>query len=151
MFAFYFSLICFCGGGLVAKSCPTLATLWTVACQPPLSMGFSGEEYWSGLPFPTPGDLPNPGIKPESLVSLGLACRFFTIYVTGSPLFPSLLRFLSVQSVMPPNHLILCCRLLFPSIFPSIRVFSSEKALHSGWPTYWSFNISISPSREYSD
>ena len=39
---------------------------WTVACQPPLSMGFSRQEYWSGLPFPPPGDLPDPGIEPES-------------------------------------------------------------------------------------
>ena len=42
------------------------ATPWTVACQAPLSMGFSGQEYWSGLPFPSPGDLPNPGIEPGS-------------------------------------------------------------------------------------
>ena len=54
------------GGGLVAKSFPTLMTSWTVACQAPLSMGFSRQEYWSGLPFPSPGDLPNPGIKPGS-------------------------------------------------------------------------------------
>ena len=50
-------------GGLVAKSCPTLATPWTVACQVPLSMGFSRQDYWSWLPFPSPGDLPNPGIE----------------------------------------------------------------------------------------
>ena len=54
------------GGGLVTKSCPTLATPWTVACQAPLPMGFFRLEYWSGLPFPSPGDLPNPGIKPGS-------------------------------------------------------------------------------------
>ena len=54
------------GGGLVAKSCPTLETLWTVACQAPPSMGFSGQNYWSGLPFPSPGDLPDPGIEPMS-------------------------------------------------------------------------------------
>ena len=48
--------------GLVAKLCPTLATPWTVSCQAPLSMGFYIQEYWSGLPFPSPGDLPNPGI-----------------------------------------------------------------------------------------
>jgi len=54
------------GGGLVAKLCPTLATPWTVVCQVPLSMRFSRQEYWSGLPFPSPGDLPNPGIKPWS-------------------------------------------------------------------------------------
>ena len=52
--------------GLVAKLCLTLETLWTVACQSPLSMGFSRQEYWSGLPFPSPGDLPNPGIEPWS-------------------------------------------------------------------------------------
>ena len=54
------------GGGLVAKSCPTLAIPWTVAHQDPLSMGFSRQEYWSGLLFPSPGDLPNPGIEPGS-------------------------------------------------------------------------------------
>ena len=54
------------GGGLVAKSCLTLATPWTVACQAPLSMGFSRQEYWNGLSFPSPRDLPNPGIEPGS-------------------------------------------------------------------------------------
>ena len=54
------------GGGVVAKSCPTLVTPWTVACQASLTMGFSRQEYWSGLPFPSPGDLPNPGIEPRS-------------------------------------------------------------------------------------
>ena len=54
------------GGGLVAKSCLTLVTPWTVARQASLSMGFSRQEYWSGLPFPSLGDLPNPGIEPES-------------------------------------------------------------------------------------
>ena len=49
------------------------ATLWTVAHQASLSMGFSRQEYWSGLPCPTPGDLPDPGIKPVSLVSPSLA------------------------------------------------------------------------------
>ena len=52
------SISAYGGGGFVAKSCPTLATPWTVACQAPLSMGFSRQEYWSGLPFPSPGDLP---------------------------------------------------------------------------------------------
>ena len=54
------------GGGLVAKSCPTLVAPWTVARQAPLSMGFSRKEYWSGLPLPSPGYLPNPGIEPGS-------------------------------------------------------------------------------------
>ena len=54
------------GDGLVGESCPTLVTLWTVACQAPLSMGFSRQQLWSGLPFPSPRDLPDPGIKPGS-------------------------------------------------------------------------------------
>ena len=56
----------FCGGGLFTKSCLTLATPWTVAHQAPLSMRFSRQEYWNGLPFPSPRDLPNPEIKPRS-------------------------------------------------------------------------------------
>ena len=56
----------FFGGGIVAKSCPTLVTPWTVACQAPLSMGFSRLEYWSGLPFASLMDLPDPRIKPGS-------------------------------------------------------------------------------------
>ena len=54
------------GGGLVAKLCLTLMTPWTVTCQAPLSLGFSRQEYWSGLPFPSPGDLLNPGIESRS-------------------------------------------------------------------------------------
>ena len=63
----------------------------------------------------------------------------------------SLLKLMSIESVMPPNHLILCHPLLLlPSIFPSIRVFSSESGLHIRWPKDWSFSFSISPSNEYS-
>ena len=63
----------------------------------------------------------------------------------------SLLRFISIESAMPSIYLILCCPLLFlPSIFPNIRVFSNELALHSRWPKYWSFSFGISPSNEYS-
>ena len=62
----------------------------------------------------------------------------------------SLLKLMSIESVMPSNHLILCCPLLLPSIFPSIRVFSNESVLHIRWPKYWSFSFSISPSNEYS-
>ena len=54
------------GGGLVAKSCLTLETPWTAACKAPLSMGFSRQEYWSEFPFPSPGDLPNPGVELRS-------------------------------------------------------------------------------------
>ena len=58
-------------------------TPWTAAHQAPPSMGFSRQEYWSGLPFPSPGDLPNPGIKPESPASPALARRFFTTEPPG--------------------------------------------------------------------
>ena len=63
----------------------------------------------------------------------------------------NLLKLMSTESVMPSNHLILCRPLLLlPSMFPSIRVFSNELALHFRWPKYWSSSLSISPSNEYS-
>ena len=67
------------------QSCPTLwtVTLWIIACQAPLSVGFSRQEFWSSLPFPSPGD-PNPGIEPASLVSPALAIGFFTTSTTCS-------------------------------------------------------------------
>ena len=58
----------------------------TVACQAPQSTGFSRQEYWSGLPFPPPGYLPNPGVKPVSPVSPALAGRFFTTESPGKPI-----------------------------------------------------------------
>ena len=65
--------------------------------------------------------------------------------------FQSLLKLMSIESVMPSNHLILCHPLLLlPSIFPSIRVFSSESVFHIRWPKYWIFSFNISPSNEYS-
>ena len=73
--------ICVCV--LSRFSCVWLfATLWTVAHQVPLPMGFSRQEYWSGLPCPPPGDLPGPGIKLTSLMSSALAGRFFTTHTT---------------------------------------------------------------------
>ena len=61
-----------------------------------------------------------------------------------------LLKLMSIKSVMPSNHLILCHPLLLPSIFPRIRVFYNESVLHIRWPKYWSFSFSISPSNDYS-
>ena len=76
------------------------------------------------------------------------AVRQASLSITNSR---SLLKLLSIESVMPSNHLILCHPLLLlPSIFPSIGVFSNESALHIRWPKYWSFSFSISPSNEYS-
>ena len=66
-----------------SQTCPTLATPWTVTCQAPLSMGFSRQEYWSGLPFPLPGDLHDPGIQPRSPVAPALTSGFFAIEPPG--------------------------------------------------------------------
>ena len=138
-----------------------LITPWTVALQA-LSMGISGQEYWSGLPFTPLGDLPDLGIEPVSpglktdslqLSHLGRSFVPAAVYqlLSGIQRFAtpctaarqaslsfsisqSLLKFMSVESVMPFNHLVLCCPLLLPSIFPSIRVFSSESSLHIRWP-----------------
>ena len=71
------------------------------------------------------------------------ACLSFTIS-------QSLLKVMSIESMMPYNHLIFCCSLLLPSVFPRIRIFSNESALCITWPKYWSFSISVSPSNEYS-
>ena len=62
----------------------------------------------------------------------------------------SLLKLMSIESVMPPSHLILCPLLLLPSLFPSIRVFANDSVLHIRWPKYWSFSFNISPSNECS-
>ena len=62
-------------------------TFWTIACQAPLSMEFSRQEYWSGLPCPPPGDLPNPGIRPESPASLALQADALLLSHQGSPNF----------------------------------------------------------------
>ena len=129
---------------------------WTVAPKAPLPMEFSRQEYWSRVPFPTPGD-PYPGIELGSLAP-ALAGGFFT---TGATLYQfstvqslshvqlfvtlwatarqaslsitnsrSLLKLMSIKSVMPSNHLVLChLLLLLPSIFPSIRVFSNGSFL----------------------
>ena len=71
-----------------------------------------------------------------------------SLFITNSW---SLLKLMSIESIMPSTHLILCCHLLLlPSIFPSIRVFSNESVLHIRWPKYWSFSFSISPFNEYS-
>ena len=77
-----------------------------------------------------------------------VAARQASLSITNSW---SLLKLMSIESVMPSNHFILCHPLfLLPSIFPSIRVFSNESALHIRWPKYWSFSFNISPSNEYS-
>ena len=132
-------------------------TLWTIACQAPLSMGFSRQECWRGLPFPPPGDLPSSGIKTTSLASPALTGEFFTTSTTlvlshlscpalcnpmdcstsGLPVPHHLPEFAQVHQVyvhcignaIQPSHL------LMPSspsalIFPRIRDFSNELFVH---------------------
>ena len=107
------------------------------------------QEYWSGQPISSPGDHPNPGIKPGSPA---LQADSLPAELLGkSAICRSLLRFISTGLVMLSNHLILCCPfLLLRSIFPIIRVFSNELTLCIMWPKYWRFSFSISPSNEYS-
>ena len=94
----------------------------------------------------------------DSVHSLSCFWHFVTPWTAARQAFLSitnswsLLKFMSIESVMPPNHLILCRPLLLrPSIFPSIRVFSNESVLRIRWPKDWSFSFSISPSNEYQD
>ena len=82
-------------------------------------------------------------VTPWTTARIGQASLSFTIS-------RRLLKLKSIELVMPSNHLILCRPLLLPSIFPSIRVFSSQSALRIRWPKYWSFSFSISPSNEHS-
>ena len=107
--------------------------------------------------------------RPQSVIHLVKLCRISNIYfcsVVSNSATPwsaacqasrsitnsrSLLKLISMELVMPSNHLILCRPLLLlPSIFPSIRVFKNESALRMRWPNYWNFSFSISPSNEYS-
>ena len=77
------------GGSCVlcyAQACPTLCDPMDCACQAPLCMEFSRQEYWRGLPFPVPGDLPDPGIEPTSLASPALTGEFFTTSTTWEAL-----------------------------------------------------------------
>ena len=89
----------------------------------------------------------------QSLSCVWLFATLWTIARRASPSFTitqSLLKLMSIESVMPSNHLILCRPLLLPSIFACIRIFSNESALCIRWPKYWGFSFIISPSNEYS-
>ena len=85
---------------------------------------------------------------PDCLRPPWTAAHSVSLSITDSQ---SLLKLMSIESMMPSNHLMLCCPLLLlPSVIPSIRVFSNESVLHIRWSKYWSFSFSISPSNEYS-
>ena len=104
------------------------------------------------MSIPKPLDIPIV-VAVQSLIRVQLFMTPWTVARQASlfTISQSLLKHMSIDMVMPYSHLILCCPLvLLPSIFPSIRVFSSESALCIGWPKYWSFSFGISPSKEYS-
>ena len=89
----------------------------------------------------------NWSVMSDSVTPWSAACQA-SLSITNSQ---SSLKPMSIESFIPSNHLILCHPLLLlPSIFPSIRVFSKESALHIRWPKYWSFSFKVSPSNEYS-
>ena len=122
-----------------------LATLWTAAYQAPPSMGFSRQEYWSGMPLPSPIQLLS---RVQLFANPWTAVHQASLSITNSQ---SLLKLMSIKSVIPSNHLILCRPLLLlPSILSSIKVFSNESVLCIRWPKYWSFSFHISPSNKYS-
>ena len=107
------------------------------------------EEDVRGLWCLSPGVMEQTLVQSLSrLVTPWTAARQASLSITNSQ---TLLKLMSIESVMPSNHLILSRPPLPPSIFPSIRVFSSESALPIRWPKYWSFSFSISPSNEYSE
>ena len=111
----------------------------TVAYQAPPSMEFSRQEYW----FSSVQSLS----RVQLFVTSWTAASQASLSITNSQ---SLLKLMSIESVMPSNHLILCHPLLLlPPIPPSIRVFSNESTLRMRWPKYWSFSFNISPSNEH--
>ena len=150
-------------------------TLWTAAHQAPLSMGFSRQEYWTGLPFPSPiqtsrGTSNSTHHKVNSLFhSMKCIPHLYYLWITsvtqpcptlGDPMGCSTLGFPVHHELLEliPTHVHwvsdaiqsshpLSSLLLLPSIFPSIRVFSNKSVLCTRWPKYWSF--SVSPSNEY--
>ena len=111
---------------------------------------FSSILAWEIPQTEEPGRLQFSSVQSLSRVRLfatpSTAARQASRSITNSQSSPKLM---SIESVMPSNHLILCRPLLLPSIFPSIRVFSNESALRMRWPKYWSFSFSISPSNEH--
>ena len=129
------------------KTCHTAAIrlqqLPTVSPEKPQDMENqdSGPDTWgvSSIQF-------SHSVMSDSLQPHWTAACLASLCITNSR---SMLKLMSIKSVMPSNHLILCCPLfLWPTVFPSIRVFSKESVLCIRWPKYWSFSFSISPSNE---
>ena len=136
----------------------TCALGWGVDSDPlrapdPLRWPRLGSTPFRHLLLSTSNLIVLPGHWIIAVLSLNAIQLFVTPWTAAHqapPSFQSLLKSVSTESMRPSNHLILCHpRLLLPSIFPSIRVFSNESVLHIRWPKYWNFNFSISPSNEY--
>ena len=136
----------------VTQSCPTLAIPWTVARKEPLSIGFSRQEYWNGLPFPSLShdsvqfssvqfshSVMSDSLQPPELQHFRPPCPSPTpgVHSNSRP---------SVSDAIHPSHP-LSSPFPLPPIPPSIRVFSSESTLRMRWPKYWSFSFSIIPSK----
>ena len=103
------------------------ATLWTVSCQAPLSMGFSWQEYWSGLPCPPPGDLPDPGIEPASFKSLALVGRFFTTSTTWDALELPYNSAISFLGIFPKTTKTLVQKDTCTPIFIEVKIWTQSK------------------------
>ena len=88
-------------------------------------------------------------VQPHGLQPIHGICQA-RVLAPSPTISQSLLKFMFIEFMMLSNHLILCHPVFTPSMFPSLRVFSSQLALHIRWPKYWSFNFSISPSNDYS-
>ena len=149
------NVICACS---VAQLCSTLCD--PLDCRPPGSSAHRISQArileWVAISFSRRSDLPDQGIDPV-LSSVGQSCLTLCHPMTAAHQaslsisnFWSSLKLMSIESVMPSSHLILCHPLLLlPPIPLSIKVFSNESALCISWPKYWSFSFSISPSNEH--
>ena len=118
------------------QSCPTPCSLWAIAHQSPLSMGFSRQEYWNGLPFPTPGHLPDPGVKPVSLTSPVLAGGSLTMAPGGKP------HTYAEWALVKPYLVI------SPSSFSKPGSWSSE-VFKAPKPHNWEVTVLVCGAREY--
>ena len=131
-------------------------TLWTIACQAPLSMGFSKQEYWSGLPGPAPGDLPNPGIESTSFKSPALAHGFFTTRSTWEDFltmehffseishYPRVLRKSLAKYGMNSKFLYLASQAMDKPVCLSSFIMHSFQIPHPDWTGHSSLNTSFS-------
>ena len=125
-------------------SCTQLfETPWTVAHWAPVSMGFSRQEYWSRLPCPPPGDLPDAGIKPQSLRSSAWASRFFTTSATWEAQMETLMLYITVRTSRPKDskgikHLNNSLNQL--DLFDIYRIPSNDSIIHLGFYCNWILN-----------